>query len=79
MFKAEKALELVEKLARVMTPEEAFEKRKNADGVVEDDGVTYEDVDEMRADMTDDELWDEFHAFMDFVRAAKEIVKEEEA
>lgn len=77
MYKAALALDLVEKLARVMTPEEEFEKRKGADGFVEDNGVTYEDVDEMVSDRSDDFLMEEYEAFMDFVRAAKEIMKEE--
>jgi hypothetical protein len=77
MDRAERSMDLVEKLARLMTPEEAFEKRKNDSGAVEDDGVTYEDVDEMVSDMSGDQLMDEYAAFMEFVRAAKEIMKEE--
>ncbi|RPH74024.1 hypothetical protein EHM76_04295 [bacterium] len=79
MNKAEKALDLVEKLARLTTPEEEFESQMNEDGVIEEDGVTYDDVDEMIADMDDERLMEEYGAFMDFVRAAKEIVKEGEA
>ena len=78
MDKAERALRLVESLAMLTTPEEEFEERKGDDGFVNDDGVTYEDVDEMRADMTDDQLWDGFHTLMDFVRAAKKICSSEE-
>jgi hypothetical protein len=74
--KADKALELVETLARVQTPEEAFENLRDENGIVHDDGVEYDDVDEMISDLGDDFLMDEYGAFMDFVRAAKEIVKE---
>src|SRR5262245_26686080 len=72
----EKALELVRALARLTTPEEEFEVKKNADGVVEDDGAVYDDADEMVSDMGDDRLMDEYGAFMDFVREAKKIVEE---
>ena len=77
MDKAERAMDLVETLAMRMTPEEEFEKWKNEDGIVMNDGVIYEDVDEMISDMSDDSLLDEYAAFMDFVRAAKEIFPKE--
>lgn len=69
------ALNLVERLATMTTPEEDFEALKNEDGVAEDDGITYDDVDEMVSDMSDDRLCDEYGAFMSFVREAKTIVR----
>ena len=76
MSKAEKALALVETLARVQTPEEAFENLRDENGIVHDDGVEYDSVDEMVSDFSDDHLMNEYEAFMDFVRAAKEIVND---
>jgi len=75
MTKSEEALALVERLATMTTPEEDFEALKDEDGIANDDGLTYDDVDEMVSDMSDDRLMDEYSAFMTFVRAAKEIVK----
>lgn len=74
MSKVEEAFKLVEQLALMPTPEEEFDERKGEDGTVEDDGVVYEDVDEMVADMSDERLCQEYGKFMDFVRAAKQII-----
>ncbi|MER8983913.1 hypothetical protein [Mesorhizobium sp. M0843] len=65
----------VEQMARLTTPEEEFDARKGEDGTVNDDGVTYDDADEMVSDMSDDRLCDEYGAFMKLVREAKELVK----
>jgi len=71
----EAAWQLVSELASISTPEEQFERLKNEDGVVDNDGMIYEDADEMISDMSDDQLVEAFAAFMEFVSRAKEIVK----
>jgi len=78
MDMAGKALALVRSLAQTTTPEEEFEANKNEDGFMVKDEITYDDVDEMVSDMDDDTLMDAYGEYMDFVRAAKEIIAEEE-
>jgi len=76
MTKSEEALALVERLATMTTPEEEFQALLDEnDGIAEVDGLTYDDVEEMVSDMSDDRLCDEYSAFMTFVREAKRIVK----
>ncbi|ESY35712.1 hypothetical protein X748_13935 [Mesorhizobium sp. LNJC386A00] len=69
----ERMEEFVKQMARLTTPEEEFDARKGEDGKIFDGG--YEDVGEMIADFDDDRLCGEYSAFMDMVRAAKELVK----
>lgn len=68
-------IDLVQRLARLTTPEEEFEAKKDEDGEVWDDGIQYEDVDEMISDVSDDRLLDEYSAFVEFIKEAKELVK----
>ncbi|RWM32586.1 MAG: hypothetical protein EOR77_21385 [Mesorhizobium sp.] len=60
----------VKQMAGMTTPEEEFE----AEGG-EFDGITYEDVDEYVADISDERLCSEYATFMEMVRQAKELVK----
>ncbi|RWN60166.1 hypothetical protein [Mesorhizobium sp.] len=71
----ERMEEFVQQMARLTTPEEEFDAKKGEDGTVYDDGITYDDVDEMVSDMSGDRLCDEYAAFMTMVRQAKELVK----
>ncbi|TPL42568.1 MULTISPECIES: hypothetical protein [unclassified Mesorhizobium] len=71
----ERMEKFVEQMARLTTPEEDFEALKDEDGVARDDGVTYDDVDEMLSDMSDERLCEEYGAFMKLVSEAKELVK----
>ncbi|WP_353645707.1 hypothetical protein [Mesorhizobium sp. WSM2239] len=68
-------IDLVQRLARLTTPEEEFEAMKDENGEVWDDGIQHEDVDEMVAEMSSDRLCDEYAAFVEFIKEAKELVK----
>ncbi|RUU76128.1 hypothetical protein [Mesorhizobium sp. M7A.F.Ca.MR.362.00.0.0] len=70
----ERMEKFVEQMARMTTPEQEFDAKKGDDGTVNDDGVTYDDADEMVSDFSDDRLCDEYSAFMTMVRQAKELV-----
>ncbi|RWI47585.1 MAG: hypothetical protein EOR25_15655 [Mesorhizobium sp.] len=70
LVRYERMEEFVKQMARMTTPEEEFE----AEGG-EFDGVTYDDVDEYVADISDERLCSEYSTFMEMVRQAKELVK----
>ena len=65
-----RSLELVRTLARMSTPEDDFAALVESEG----DDCRYDDIDEMVADMDDERLCGEYGAFMDMVRAAREVV-----
>jgi hypothetical protein len=72
MIQAAEALKLVERLAALTTPEEEYEARK-AEG--DSEMENYADADDMVSDIGDDRLFGEYHAFVEFIREAKEIMK----
>ncbi len=73
--KVSHALQMVERLSALMTPQQEFDSRKGPSGTIYDDGVTYDDVDEMVSDMSDDRLCEEYALFVEFITEAQEIMK----
>lgn len=74
-YDIEQMEQFVAQMARFTTPEDDFEALKDEDGVARDDGVSYDDVDEMIADMSDERLGSEYSTFMEMVKRARELVK----
>lgn len=70
--------DFLRQMAQFTTPEDEFEERKGEDGKVHDDGVTYEDADELLAEISDDRLMDEYAAFCWMIREARKLRKQVE-
>ena len=67
-------INLTRQIARLTTYEDEFNARKNAEGFVEDDGVTYDDAEELLADLSDDRLMGEYYTLCELIAQAREIV-----
>jgi hypothetical protein len=75
LIQAERALKLIERLAALTTPEEEYEERKaKGDPEIEH----YADAEDMVSDIGDDRLFGEYYAFVEFIREAKDIIREVE-
>lgn len=60
----------VRRMAALTTPEEEFKALEESA-----EGTEYDDVDEFVADLDDDRLCDEYSAFMDLIREAKQMME----
>ncbi|RWC91666.1 MAG: hypothetical protein EOS72_03150 [Mesorhizobium sp.] len=66
-------LTFVRRMAQFTTPEDEFEERKDEDGRVYDDGISYESADELLADFSDERLGDEFATFCEMIQEARRL------
>lgn len=68
-------LAFINQMANFTTPEDEFAELKEAAGsdAVEVDGVVYDDLEEFKADISDDRLMDEYSAFCSMIHQAREV------